>query len=340
MDGRTRSVTMREVAQHAGVSSSTVSRALSGSRAMSAEIRDRVLRSAEALGYEVNLLGRALRQQRLDVVGLILPDFSNPFFTALAEQLGAVFREAGFELLVSSAGNDLGIERRAVSSFLGRQIHALVVIPSDEAASRAALDAASRRVPTVQFDRRVADSDAPYVGCDNRIGVELIVRHVREVTPPGEPVVFVGAGTASSSARERREAFAALMPEALILDGSFDVAWGHRAARELLDRGIAGATVVASADVIALGLQSELQAAGRRVPGDFRVIGFDGVGVADYALPALTTVRQPVEAMSRAILELITRDDPATPAGTVLVAPDLVLGDSSRTASGRAARGR
>lgn len=296
---------------------------------MSPEIQARVLRSAEHLGYEVNLLGRALRQQRLDVVGLILPDFSNPFFTALAEHLGQVFRHAGFDLLVSSAGNDVELERRVVSSFLGRQIHALVIIPSDETASRAALDAASARIPTVQFDRRVAASAVPYVGCDNRKGIELIVRHLREVTPDGEPIIFIGAGVTSSSARERREAFAALMPDALILDGSFDVEWGHRAARELLTRSIASGTIVASADVIALGLQSELQASGRSIPGDFRVIGFDGVGVTGYALPALTTVRQPVEAMSRAILDLIAGEAHEAAPAPVLVAPKLILGAST-----------
>ncbi|WP_336660799.1 LacI family DNA-binding transcriptional regulator [Leucobacter sp. USHLN153] len=329
MSERSQSITMRDVAEHAGVSSSSVSRALSGSRSMNPDVRERVLRSAEVLGYEVNLLGRALRQQRLNVVGLILPDFSNPFFAAMAEHLGEVFRAAGFELLVSSAGDDLSTERHAVSSFLGQQIQALVIIPKDETESREALEAASRRIPTVQFDRRVATSGVPYVGCDNRAGIELIARHVRDVTPQGERVVFVGAGVSSSSARERREAFAALMPDALFLDGTFDVEWGHQAARLLLERSERGGTIVASADVIALGLQSELQARGRRIPQDFRVIGFDGIGVTGYALPALTTVRQPIEEMCAAILELISRDGLHPESTEVLLAPELVHGKST-----------
>jgi len=320
---------MRDVADHAGVSSATVSRALTGSRSMSAEIRERVLASASELGYHVNLLGRALRTQRLNVVGLIMPNLENPFFAALAEELGSVLRGAGFDLLVSSAGDDVAVERRAVESFLGQQIHALIVIPSDERASADALRLAVERVPTVQFDRQVQDLDVPYVGCDNVRGIEMIASHVREVTPTGQPTIFIGAEIISSSARERREAFEALMPETIFMNGTFGVEWGHSAARELLERGIRSGTIVASADVIALGVQSELQANGLSVPRDFRVIGFDGVGVAGYALPALTTVRQPVEEMSRAILELISDGSQPDSSRRELVVPEFVPGDSS-----------
>lgn len=293
------------------------------------EIRDRVVQSAEELGYHVNLLGRALRKRGLNVVGLIVPDLSNPFFAALAEHLGTALRDAGFELLISSAEDDIDTERRAVESFLGQQIRALVVIPCDEQASAAALKLAVGRVPTVQFDRWVRDAEVPYVGCDNARGIQEIVRHVREVAEDERSVVFVGAGVASSSARERREAFEVLMPRARFMDGSFDVEWGRRAARILLDEGIRSATVVVSADVIALGLQSELQASGARIPQDFRVIGFDGVGVTGYALPALTTVRQPVEEMSRVILEQISGDASASTSLSQLVPPIFVVGASS-----------
>lgn len=329
---RDRVVTMKDVAEHAGVSSSTVSRALAGTRAMSPEIRDRVLESAEELGYQVNLLGRALRQQRLNVVGLVVPDLENPFFAALGEQLGRTLREGGFDLLISSAGDRVEVEAQAIRSFLGQQIHALVVIPCDEIGSAAALRASQRRLPTVQFDRMVPALDVPFVGCDNVSGIAAIVRHVRQVTKEGEPIVFVGAGTASSSARERREAFLAAVPDAILLDGGFDVEWGREAARLLLERGMRRGTVVAAADVIALGVLSGFQRSGARIPEDFRVIGFDGIGVTGFAWPQLTTVRQPVEAMSEAILELIREGD-AGASHRVLVEPEFRPGASSPSAT-------
>lgn len=320
---------MRDVAIHAGVSTATVSRALSGGRAMTEDLRSRVLKSADELGYRVNLLGRALRKQRLNVVGLIVPDLANPFFASLAEHLGKALRAEGFDLLISSAGGSTEDERRAVESFLGQQIHALVIIPSDETDSEPALSLAAGRIPVVQFDRMVAASEVPFVGCDNARGIELVTEHLASWSYGHEPVVFVGAAVTSSSARERREAFLVRRPRALALDGSFDVEWGHRAARELHDRGMRRGVVVAAADVIALGVLSELQALGHRVPEDFRVIGFDGVGVTGYAYPALTTIRQPVEEMNSVILDLVSGVRNVVPGERIRVPPSIVEAASS-----------
>ncbi len=319
---------MKEVAAHAGVSPATVSRALSSSRAMNPEVQQRVLESASALGYQVNLLGRALRQQRLDVIGLIVPDLENPFFAALAEQLGRTLLAGGYELLVSSAGGDLTVEEGRVRSFLGQQIHALVVIPCDERGSAAALESARNRVPVVQFDRRVTGAQVPFVGCDNVKGIELIIAHISDTRAAHEDVVFVAAGRQSSSGQERESAFSAAFPGARVLHGSFDAAWGYRAVDLIVQRGIRSGTIVAAADVIAIGVVAGLQASGFRVPEDFRVIGFDGIGVTGFALPSLTTVRQPVEAMSETILEIISGRNDHVPEYSMLE-PRLVIGSSS-----------
>ncbi|MCA1791426.1 MAG: substrate-binding domain-containing protein, partial [Thioalkalivibrio sp.] len=111
--------------------------------------------------------------------------------------------------------------------------------------------------------------------------------------------------------------------------GSFDARWGVQAADQLLDRRITSATLVVAADVIALGLLSRLQSRGHRVPDDFRVIGFDGVGVTALAHPELTTVRQPVEAMSRRILELVTSKSTEGDTQDIRIPPTLVIGASS-----------
>lgn len=329
MVSRQRSVTMKDVAAHAGVSAATVSRALSGGRAMSPEVQQRVQAAAAELGYQINLLGRALRQQKLNIVGLMVPDLENPFFAALAEQLARTLRASGYELLVSSAAGNPDVEEKGVQSFLGQQIHALVIIPCDEIASERTLRLAQQRVPVVQFDRRVPASDVPFVGCDNGAGMRLISDHVGEVNGDEAPVVYVGADLRSSSGRERLEGFQRAFPGALCLKGSFDVEWGHRAVADILNAGVDHGVIVAAADVVALGVISGLQAHGLRVPEDFRVVGFDGIGVTSFAIPGLTTVRQPVEQMNAAILELI---DGATTSGEPqgsLLQPELVVGASS-----------
>jgi LacI family transcriptional regulator len=324
---------MAEVARHAGVSPATVSRTLNGVRDVDPQLQARVLQSAHELGYRINLVGRALRQRRTSTVGLIVPDLENPFFSALAHHLTRAFTEPAIDLLVFSADTSLDAEFRGVQSFIGRQVDALVLIPVHEVDSAPSVELASSAVATIQLDRRVPHSGAHYVGVNNSTGMQLIHEHVRAaVDLERQPVVFVGAARTSSSAHERLDGFrAAFGDSAPVLLGRFDSTWGLEAADRLLADGWTSATVVAGADVIALGVLSRLQSAGFSVPADFRVIGFDGVGVSRLAHPTLTTVRQPVEAMSAAIRQLI--EDAV--AGTTTspdsqrIEPELVLGESS-----------
>lgn len=328
-----RAVTMAEVAAHAGVSTATVSRALNQNRPMSPMLRDRVLESAQELGYRINLVGRTLRRRRSSTAGLIVPDLDNPFFASLTQHLSRTFDRSGIDLLTFSADSDIGTESRGVQSFLGRQVDALVIIACHERRSSETIETASRSVVTIELDRRVRSTTAHFVGCDNGYGMQLVHRHVvQHVDESRQPVVFVGGSRASSSGRERLAGFRRWFGDRPVLEGSFDVGWGQRAADRLLTDGMTAATIVAAADVIALGLMSRLLSCGRRVPQDYRVIGFDGVGVADLAHPTLTTVRQPVEDISKAILDLVVRgtsEEGPSPVRRMTIRPQMVLGESS-----------
>ncbi|USQ79147.1 LacI family transcriptional regulator [Ornithinimicrobium faecis] len=330
MAARSNRVTISDVARQAGVSSATVSRALSGNRPMSPELAEHVRKTAQELGYRTNLLGRALRQQRSSVVGLLVPDLDNPFFASLAEHLSRVVETSDMELLVASAGGSVENEARLISSFLDRQVAALVAIPCDEIESAPGLEQAISHTLTVQLDRRVLTTGAYYVGCDNRHGMDLIAEHVaHDVDTTAQPVVYVGAETQSSSAHERLDGFRRHFPDSPVFLGDFSTQWGQEAADQILESGLSAATIVATADVIALGLMSRLHATGHRIPEDFRVIGFDGVGVTPFAHPTLTTVRQPVEAISRRILDLVLELPQEQDEHEVRLEPTLVVGPSS-----------
>ncbi len=323
-----RPATMSDVARLAGVSAATVSRTLSGTRAVDPAMQRRVTEAAEQLGYQVNLVGRALRQTRTSTVGLVVPDLDNPYFSALAQQLSRAFSDSGIDLLVFSADGSLGTEARGIRSFLGRQVDALVLIPVHEQLSEASVATAAAAVRTIQLDRRVPGTTASYVGVSNRDGMRLVHDHVAAAVDLGtHPVVYVGASPDSSSAHERldgaRRWFSDDVPTLL---GDFSAAWGREAAARLLADGWAGATIVTAADVIALGVLAHLLHQGRSVPHDFRVIGFDGIGAAALAHPSLTTVRQPVEEMARSIRALIEADDERS---SRWFEPELVLGATS-----------
>ena len=319
---------MADVARLAGVSVATVSRTLSGTRAVDPAMQERVTLAAEQLGYQVNLVGRALRQTRSSTVGLVVPDLDNPYFSALAQQLSRAFSDPGIDLLVFSADGSLETEARGVRSFLGRQVDALVLIPVHEERSEATVSAAAAAVHTIQLDRRVPGTEASYIGVSNKAGMRLVHDHITEVVDlDTHPVVYVGANPDSSSAHERLDGIKRLFsPEVPTLLGDFSVAWGRTAAAQLLDDGWTGGTIVTAADVIALGVLAHLLHEGRSVPGEFRVIGFDGIGAAALAHPSLTTVRQPVEEMARSIRSLIKFDEKRSSRWFV---PELVLGETS-----------
>jgi LacI family transcriptional regulator len=322
-----RSATMADVARLAGVSVSTVSRTLSGTRAVDPAMQRRVTEAAEELGYQVNLVGRALRQTRTSTVGLVVPDLENPYFSALAQQLSRAFSDPGIDLLVFSADGSLEIEARGVRSFLGRQVDALVLIPVHEQLSETSVSAAAA-VHTIQLDRRVPGTAASYVGVSNRVGMQLVHDHVTTaVDVSAQPVIYVGATPDSSSAHERLDGIRRwFSPEVPTFLGDFSAAWGREAAARILAEGWTGATIVTAADVIALGVLAHLLHQGRSVPDEFRIIGFDGVGAAALAHPSLTTVRQPVEEMARSIRSLIESDDEPS---SHWYKPNLVLGATS-----------
>ena len=327
-------VTMYDVAAHVGVSIATVSRALNGNRPMSQDLRDQVLAAADKMGYRVNLLGRALRLRRTFSLGLVVPDLENPFFSALAQQVSRSFSKSNIDVFIYSADNDVKLEHRAIQSFLGRQVDALVLIPCHEIDSEENVLLADSSVVTIQFDRSVRSPQVRYVGCDNRHGMKPVVEHLRrDVDLRRQPPIFVGSGPTSSSAHERLDAFARSLPNAKRLLGSFSFEWGQRAAHDLIDQGVTAGSIVTAADVIALGVIAGVQARGYRVPEDFRVIGFDDIGVSFLAHPSLTSVRQPVGQMTTRILDIVAGnvvEEAATPNNArKLFLPDLMIRESS-----------
>lgn len=325
-----RPVTMADVAARAGVSVSTVSRVISAARPVAQPLRDAVLSAAADLGYQVNLVGRALRKGRTATVGLLVPDLDNPFFSSLAQHLSTAFEGSATDVLVFSTCGDLRVERRGVESFLGRQVEAIIMIPCHEVQSLDSVLLAAQSALTIQLDRQVVGADVHFIGCDNATGMNLISQHVNEhVDVQDKPVLYVGAGTHSSSGHERFQQFTQNFPDRPTYLGDFDFGWGQQSVEEILADGHTRGTIIAAADIIGLGIIAGLHVRGYKVPDDFRVIGFDGIGVARFAHPTLTTVRQPVEEISQTVLDLISTPGPSKRPQEIRIAPDLILGESS-----------
>lgn len=341
---------MRDVADAAGVSLATASRALSGSRPVRPETLTAVRAAADRLGYRTNHVARSLRRQSTQTVGMVVPRLANPFFPGLVQSLERTLLDQGHALVLCDADDDPGLEAERIVTLLDRRVDGLLVIPCDEHRSAAALRAAAQSVPVVQVDRRADSVAADAVTTDNAAGIAAALDHLRALGR--NRTAYVGAAPASSPARERLATYRDLADGDVGDDrllGDFSLDWGREAARRLLARRQLPDAIVCGNDLIALGVLRGLRAAGADVPADVAVTGFDDIGFAEVAEPALTTVRQPVDEIgATAVARLLqriadgntlagTEDDPdPSPWQHLEIPPELVVRGSTVPGSGAA----
>ncbi len=297
-------VTIREVARDTGLSTSTVSRVLTGARAVSPEVAERVRESAERLGYRADPIGRSLRTRRTDTLGLVIPDVMNPFFPQLVQAVEYAARQRGLAVLIADASNDPEAERAALRTLVDRRVDAVLISPTHLTASRDALTEAAKAVPTIQLDR-VIDPELPFVRADQGGPVEAIVRHL-EATKRRR-LAFIGQRITISTSVERERAFQRLMGEHFpgeplrVVTAGMSADSGRAAARDILSSWPETDAIICANDLIAVGVLQEL--GGRAARREVAISGFDDTLLA-RALH-LTSVRQPVERMADAALDLV-----------------------------------
>lgn len=326
-------VTMRDVAEAAGVSVATVSRVLSGTRRVNGELADRVRAAQEELGYRTNLLASGLRRQRTDTVGMVVPQVGNPYFSALMEAVGRRLQRVGRTVLLVDAEDDPTAEAEGLHRLLDRSIDGLLAVPVDERASAPALTEAAGLVHLVQLDRAAEGVPADLVAVDQRAGIQAVVDHLDQLGR--RDLAFVSAEPRDSTARERAKAFADAAAATgcnvhSTRFGAYTVEWGRAAATELVGAGELPTAIVCGNDLIALGVLAVLAEHGVEVPGTVAVTGYDDIGFATLTRPKLTTVRQPIDELADAAVERLLRAGSGADGPSMqLFAPALIVRDST-----------
>jgi len=307
--------TLEEVGAAAGVSRATVSRVINGSPRVSPEAKKAVERAIDKLGYSPNRAARSLVTRRTDTVALVVSEpkenfFSEPFFTAVVRGLSAAAAQDDKNLVLVMAQDD--DDRERAGRFL-RSDHVdgivLMSLHGDDPLPRQLRRAG---MPTVLIGRPLGRAMVPYVDADNRGGARLAVEHLLGL---GRRTVATISGPSSMCAGIDRlagyhDALAAagLRPAAsLVEEGDFGQESGYDAMRRLLRRRPKVDAVFAASDMMAAGALAALRDAGRAVPADVAVVGFDDFLFAAHTSPPLTTMRQPLEEMTEATAELLLR---------------------------------
>lgn len=328
------SLVIKDIARLAGVSTATVSRALSHPDRVSEETRALVMGVVERHGYRVNSFARSLRKQRAGAVLALVPNLGNPFFSLIIKGIQDRLQEAGVDLLVADSHSTGGAGRSPVAHLRESRADGLISLdgslPAATLKDLVAPDTVGKVVFACEWP---LSAPLPSVRSDNREGMRLAVDHVVGL---GHRRVAYLTGPAGNILTDERRAGveAALAAQGLSLPpervdgGDFSLEAGHAAAVRLMAMTPRPTAVICASDQLAIGLISGLSALGLSVPQDVSVMGFDDIASAPYALPPLTTIRQDRLALGRAAADLLLERlaDPAATEGRVLTLPvELVL---------------
>ncbi|GAB2785174.1 LacI family DNA-binding transcriptional regulator [Amycolatopsis magusensis] len=324
-----------EVAKQVGVSEATVSRVLNGRPGVAESTRTAVLTALDVLGYE---RPTQLRGERARLVGLVLPELQNPIFPALAEVMGNALAQQGFTpvLCTRTAG---GVSEADYVDLLLQQQVSGVAFAGGQYAQADAVHThyhrlVERGLPTVLLNAAVGELGMPQVSCDDAMAVEQAIGHLLSL---GHERIGLLLGPADHvPSRRKHEAFDACLsaaglnadPEA-IAHGMFSLEGGHAGAARLLKRGVTA--ILCASDPLALGAIRAARRHGLSVPEDISVVGYDDSALMQCVDPPLTTIRQPIESMGRAVVELLVKkiNGGQVPAEELLFAPELVVRSST-----------
>ncbi|MFC4493455.1 LacI family DNA-binding transcriptional regulator [Streptomyces ovatisporus] len=320
--------TLEQVAARAGVGRGTVSRVINGSPRVSDRTRAAVEAAVAELGYVPNGAARALAAGNADAVALVVPEtetklFAEPYFSGILRGVSAELADSSMQLLLTLIRDEHERDRftqyaaaRRVDGVLLVSVHADDPLPDLLVESG---------MPAVLGGRRSGAETVPYVDSDNVGGAQIAVEHLigrgrRAVATITGPLDMYVAQCRLEGHRAALRAAGREDDERLVAHGDFTEEGGKRAMRELLERAPEVDAVFCASDLMASGARLVLREAGRSVPQDVALVGFDDSAVARHMDPPLTSVRQPIEemgrAMARTLLELMAGERDAVAGGT------------------------
>lgn len=332
-------VTRDDVARRAGTSSAVVSYVVNnGPRRVSEKTRAKVLAAIDELGYRPNGFARALRSTRSRLLGLVLPDNSNPFFAELARVIEDEAFRRGYLLLLGNSTEDDERQAAYVREFLELRVEGLLLISAASGQRQADLrlsleELQGSRIPTVVLDRAIPDLKASYLTVDNFGGGYLATRHLLDHGHTEVACLAGPAGNQPADSRTRgwRRAImqAGLSPGAqLLVHSAFRREAGYEAMRVLLTEYDPPTAVFAESDEHAIGALSAAAECGIRVPQDLALVSFDGIPESRFTRPSLTTVAQPFEELGRQAVDLALGSRPGDGAHRVRLSVTLRIGES------------
>ena len=323
-------VTIKDVAKNAGVSTATVSRVLAGSNLVSDSLRSRVIATVETLEYHPNQLGRSLRRQATNIIGMIVTDIQNPFFTSILR--GAQDGLQGNELVVLIANSDENPEQELLHLKILRSqgVIGLILAPSETDYKN--LQNLLTGIAVVAVDRIPKNLNVDTIVVDNKAGSKRATQHL--IALGHERIGFIAGINTVTTGQERLKGYLEAIQESglrkigdLIQDGAFHQQGGYDAMNRMLNLRKSPTAVVSANNLMTLGALQAIHDRCIKIPEEIAIIGFDDMAWASSLQPPLTVVAQPTYEIGKqaACLLLDRLDNPDLPARNLVLNTELII---------------
>ncbi len=324
---------IKDVAEAAGVSTATVSRVLSDKPHVSPKIRKKVLAAVERLNYRPNRVARSLRVQQSNIIGLIVSDIRNPFFTFVSRAVEDVTYQHGLSIFLCNSDENPDKEAMYLNHMRDENVAGVILSPTRQTADNFA-ETVKLDLPMVIIDRRVKDVELDTVLTDNIDSARKIVEHLIQ---NGHTRIAALFGVGSTTGRERRQGYLnALQQHGLppLPELAFYVEAreeeGYKAARKLLQGSTSPDAIFTSNGLLSLGAYRAIRDKGLRIPQDIGFASFDETVWTPLVDPPITVIQQPTYAIGQTAIELLLKrlDDHSRPTSEVILKSKLVVRQS------------
>lgn len=327
--------TLKDVAQRAGVTTATVSYALSGKRPISEQTKQRIMEAIAELDYVPDLNARGLSMRDSKLIGIVVPQtepgerlmFQNSFYSEILGSIEYYARQEGYHILISATDANESYLTLAKK----RNLDGIIVIGMYPDAFYQQMK--KTQIPIVLIDSYCNDHYYHNIRIDDAYGSYLATRHMLD-NGHEHIAFFVGQMKENGVMKKRLLGYQQALEESgipfrreYVFEGQIDYNSGIDLAKELIASGLPATGIVAAADILAIGAMKGLYEAGKRVPDNYSIVGFDDVEISQYLTPGLTTVRQQISLKGQKAVELLLKhiEDPTLPKQEEILPLQLVV---------------
>jgi LacI family transcriptional regulator len=335
-----RKISIEDITRKAGVSHSTVSRALRDSPLISSKVRGKIKKLAQEMNYVPNAIAQSLQNQRTYTVGVVVTSIADPFFGELVQGIEEVAKQAGLNVLLNASHGDFEQEIAAIENFHYRRVDGILIADS-RVSKQYTKQLTQFTVPTVLINIDTEDKDETFhsVAINDRLGGTLAVEHLIDLGHTTIGYLGVGDGKA---AQQRLEGYCMALAQADIAQNADwvsipdqdnetinDIDIGKKMLSQLIDAGVTG--IFCYNDMVAVGALLACKELNISVPQDLSLVGFDNIALSSYVTPPLTTVSQRMVEMGNAAMTMLLELLEGKTVENQLLSPFLVKRDSTKS---------